>query len=163
MTEAEVSEQFRQIIASSLRIDPSRITADSGLDDELGVESLDLIEITMEAESRFNVWLPEKSILESATEVFGPDVLESDGVLTPAAKQLLLRRLPAEDSGILDGETTVTELRRYFLRVQTWVHMIHSLMEHSPAACDACGGGMTRALGFHVRCAGCGKETELRS
>ena len=60
--------------------------------DNLDAESLDLIEITMETESAFDVWLPEKSVLDTAAEVFGPDILVRDGVLTEAGKELLRRR-----------------------------------------------------------------------
>ena len=70
-----------------------RCTPDVQLTD-LGAESLDLIEISMETESQFHIFLPDKSILETAVEVFGPDVLEKDGYLTDAGKRLMLRRLP---------------------------------------------------------------------
>src|ERR1041384_2374532 len=96
-TESEVFDKFAQIVAKSLRIETAQITPDTHLTD-LGAESLDLIEITMETESQFHIFLPDKSILETAVEVFGPDILEKDGYLTEEGKRLLLRRLPATDA-----------------------------------------------------------------
>ena len=49
MSESQILEKFSQVVAKSLRIDSSQVTSDAYLD-ELGAESLDLIEITMETE-----------------------------------------------------------------------------------------------------------------
>src|SRR5215471_3348059 len=97
----EIFEKFSQIVAKSLHIDVGAVSEDSCLD-ELGAESLDLIEITMEAEDTFNIWISEKSILQTAIEVFGPNVLEQDGFLTEAGKALLLDRMPELDPASLE-------------------------------------------------------------
>jgi acyl carrier protein len=75
MTESKIFDQFAQIVAHSLRIDATQVTRDVQLTD-LGAESLDLIEISMETESQFHIFLPDKSILETAVEVFGSGILE---------------------------------------------------------------------------------------
>ena len=103
MTESEVFEKFAQIVAKSLRIDACQISRDTHLTD-LGAESLDLIEITMETETQFHIFLPDKSILETAVEVFDPGVLEKDGYLTVEGKRFLLGRMPQADSRDFAGE-----------------------------------------------------------
>ena len=50
----------------------------------------------METETAFDVWLPEKSILDTAAEIFGPDILVREGLLTEAGKEMLRRRMPPE-------------------------------------------------------------------
>ena len=162
MTESEVLDKFAPIVARSLRIDVSRVTPDTHMSD-LGAESLDLIEITMETETQFHIFLPDKSILETAVEVFGPDVLEKDGYLTDEGKQLLLRRLPATDAHAFEGEVAVKDLQNYFLRIDTWVRMIQGLARYTPAECAACGGPMAASMGFRMKCARCGEEITLRS
>jgi len=162
MTEAEVFDGFAQIVAHSLRIDAGQIGRDSHLSD-LGAESLDLIEITMETETQFHIFLPDKSILETAVEVFGPDVLERDGYLKEAGKQLLMARVPEADAGMFEGEVAVKDLQHYFLKVSTWVRMIQDLVKYTPAECAACGGAMTASMGFRMKCAQCGQEITLRS
>src|SRR5579863_2804646 len=136
---SEVLARFSELVGKSLHIDPSLVTPDTYLDD-LGAESLDLIEITMETESQFDVWLPEKSILDIASEIFGPGVLEKDGLLTEQGKRLMQRRMPPEDAADFEGEIAVKDLRHYFMKVGTWIRMIESLLEHTPRACSACGG-----------------------
>src|ERR1700691_141681 len=115
MTESEVFDKFAQIVAKSLRIDAAQIAPDTHLTD-LGAESLDLIEITMETESQFHIFLPDKSILETAVEVFGSDILEKDGYLTDDGKRLMLRRLPEADVRTFQGEVAVKDLHSYFLK-----------------------------------------------
>ena len=103
MTESEVFDKFAPIVARSLRIDVSQVAPDTHLSD-LGAESLDLIEITMETESQFHIFLPDKSILETAVEVFGSDILEKDGYLTEEGKRLMMCRLPEADVRAFQGE-----------------------------------------------------------
>ena len=162
MTESDVFGKFAQIVAKSLRIDASQITPDTHLT-ELGAESLDLIEITMETETQFHIFLPDKSILETAVEIFGPDVLERDGYLTAEGKRLLLRRMPESDAQAFEGEVAVKDLQSYFLKVGTWVRMIQGLAEYTPGECAACGGAMAPSMGFRMKCSQCGQEITLRS
>ena len=160
--ESEILDQFSSVVAKSLRVDRAKVTPEANLGD-LGAESLDLIEITMETETLFNIWLPQKSILESAAEVFGQDVLVRDGFLTSEGKRLLSRRLPAEDAHTFEGEVSLKDLNRYFLRVSTWVHMINGLVQHTPLRCPECGGKMTGGTSFDVKCNDCGHVVALRS
>jgi acyl carrier protein len=162
MTESEVFDKFAPIVARSLRIDVSQVAPDTHLSD-LGAESLDLIEITMETETQFHIFLPDKSILETAVEVFGPGILEMDGYLTEEGKRFLLRRMPEADAETFDGEVAVKDLQHYFLKVSTWVRMIQDLAQYTPAECESCGGPMVASMGFRMKCAKCGQEITLRS
>ena len=162
MTESEIFDQFSQIVARSLRIDAAQVAPDAQLTD-LGAESLDLIEISMETESQFHIFLPDKSILETAVEVFGPGVLEKDGYVTDEGKRLLLCRMPEADAQAFEGEVTVKDLQTYFLKVGTWVRMIQDLAQYTPAECESCGGPMVASMGFRMKCAKCGQEITLRS
>jgi acyl carrier protein len=162
MTDLEIFDRFAQIVARSLRIDAAQVIPDTHLTD-LGAESLDLIEISMETESQFHIFLPDKSILETAVEVFGPDVLEKAGYLTDEGKRLLLRRMPEADAQSFEGAVSVKDLQQYFLKVNTWVRMIQGLVRYTPAECAACGGPMAASMGFRMKCTSCGAEITLRS
>jgi acyl carrier protein len=162
MTESEIFDQFAQIVAHSLRIDAAQVAPDAQVTD-LGAESLDLIEISMETESQFHIFLPDKSILETAVEVFGPGILEKDGYLTEEGKRLLLCRMPEADAQAFAGVVSVKDLQHYFLKVNTWVRMIQGLVRYTPAECPGCGGPMAASMGFRMKCASCGAEITLRS
>jgi acyl carrier protein len=161
-SESAIEEKFAQIIVDSLRIDRSRVTPDAGLND-LGAESLDLIEITMESEAAFDIWIPEKSILETATEVYGPGVLEKDGYLTDEGRRLMMHRLPEAEARTMPERVSVQDLKQYFLKVGTWVRMIAELMRHTPRVCAVCGGSLAATPGLRMKCTACGEEVPLRS
>jgi len=162
MTEEQIYEKFAGIVAQSLHVESEQVALDAYLDD-LGAESLDLIEISMEVESQFKVWLPEKSILQTAIEIYGPDVIERDGYLTAEGKTLLQARMPAEDASHFQGMVSVKDVQRYFMLVKTWIRMIDGLLAFTPRLCTACGGAMEPSLGFRLKCNACGDEITLRS
>ena len=138
------------------------MTEDAYLDD-LGAESLDLIEISMGAEEAFDIWLSEKSILQTAKDVFGQDVLERNGVLTDEGKALLAARMPELNAAALEGEVRVASLNRQFMRVGGWVRMIEGLIASSPSVCPQCGGELGKAVTYKRKCPRCGAETTLVS
>lgn len=162
LTEDAIYDKFAEIVSRSLRVNRDKVTPEANLIDDLGAESLDLIEITMETESAFNLWLPEKSILETAKEIYGPVELERDGHLTEAGKQLLRRRLPEEDAHLFGGDIAVADLQSYFLTVRSWVRMIYHLTLHTPTTCD-CGTAFVAEPGFRLKCPQCGQQIALRS
>lgn len=52
-------EKLRPIIADVLHVDPNKITAKSHLVNDLGAESLNLVELTMRLEEAFNFEIPD--------------------------------------------------------------------------------------------------------
>jgi len=160
MSDQEILEKFARVVAESLRIDAARVTEDAHLDD-LGAESLDLAEITMEAEEEFDVLIAQKSILHTANEVFGEGVLVRDGRLTEDGQRFLRRRLPDLPQGAED--LTVAELNKMFLQVGTWVRMIRGLMEYTPKACSRCGTALGKAVAGRLKCQSCAAEHDLQS
>ncbi len=163
LSDSEVLERFSRIVAKSLRVDAEKVTPEASLTTDLGAESLDLIEISMETESEFNVWLSEKNILETASDVFGQDVLYKDGFLTDAGKDLLRRRMPEADQHLFQGEVSVESLTSYFLKVKSWVKMIQNLASQTPTTCAACGSTLEPITGFRMKCSQCGAEVALQS
>lgn len=163
MADSAVAKRFISIVASCLHCDESAISEDTHLDTEAGAESLDLMEIMMEAEAAFNIWIPERNILDTASEIFGEGVLHRDGVLTDQGKQLLRARAPESDWHFFEGDITVKDVQRYLMRVGTWVNMIESLVRHSPKQCPKCSGPVTPERGFRMRCQNCSEEISLPS
>jgi acyl carrier protein len=157
--EGTVHDRFAQIVAGSLRIDANLVTEDAYLND-LGAESLDLVEITMESEDEFNILIPTKNILDTAQEILGPGVLVSEGKLTPHGQRLIRARLP--EFGLAEGdELTTADLNRALMRVGTWVRMIERLMANTPRKCATCGTKFGRQVAGRVKCSACGTEEDI--
>ena len=159
VTESEILARFAPIVASSLRIPAERVTADAHLSD-LGAESLDLLEITMETEDEFGILMPQNDILHVGHEVFGQDILVRDGVLTQQGARFLQHRLPFNSDAIAVG-MSVADVVRIFQRVSTWVRVIQGLLEQSPTQCPSCGSKLSKPLAARVKCTSCDTEVDL--
>ena len=50
-----VFEKVRDIIASTLKLDPSKVTLEASLEHDLGADSLDAVEVIMALEDEFDI------------------------------------------------------------------------------------------------------------
>lgn len=158
----EILERLARIVAESLRVDAARVTREANLQD-LGAESLDLLEITMQVEDDFDVIIPQKNILDTGSDVFGPGVLVADGRLTAQGVEFLRSRMPELEAGAVAVDMPVGELAPIFQRVDTWVRMIEGLLKESPRACPACGTAFPKAIAGRLTCARCATQVDLPS
>ena len=60
-------ETIKAILAKHLKIDPNTITENTNLQEDLGADSLDLVEIIMEIETKFGLEIPDEDILKLKT------------------------------------------------------------------------------------------------
>jgi acyl carrier protein len=160
LSPSEIHERFAAIVAKSLRIEASQVTPDASLAD-LGAESLDLLEITMEAEDEFAILMPQKDVLQMGQDVFGPGVLVNEGRLTDAGVRFLQRRMPESEAGALSAGMPVAEVARLFQQVRTWVRVIEGLLEQQPRQCPTCSEALSKAVAGRFKCGGCGHEVDL--
>ncbi|MBA7529856.1 Acyl carrier protein [subsurface metagenome] len=56
----ESMDRIKKIIVKQSGIDESKITENSSFLDDLGLDSLDIIELIMEFEEEFNIEIPDK-------------------------------------------------------------------------------------------------------
>jgi|TARA_B100000586_G_C19925673_1_gene349150 acyl carrier protein len=63
-----MEEKVKQVVAESLGVDVSRVSNSSKFIDDLGADSLDVVELSMAIEEAFEVEIPE----EDAEEIFTP-------------------------------------------------------------------------------------------
>jgi acyl carrier protein len=55
-----VEEQVRQIVAEKLTVEPSEVTPDASFVEDLGADSLDLVEMVMQFEVTFGIEIPDE-------------------------------------------------------------------------------------------------------
>lgn len=65
-----VADQIIEIISDQLRIDKERLTPETTFVGDLGADSLDAVELIMEAEAEFDISIPDSSV-EDVTTVRG--------------------------------------------------------------------------------------------
>jgi len=55
-------EKVKEIIANQLSVDIKKLTENTNIAEELGADSLDVVEILMALEEEFNVSIPDEAI-----------------------------------------------------------------------------------------------------
>ncbi|MCL6595316.1 MAG: acyl carrier protein [Firmicutes bacterium] len=60
MADQEVFEKVRGIIAEQLGVDPNEVKEDSSFVDDLGADSLDIVELVMAFEEAFDLDIPDE-------------------------------------------------------------------------------------------------------
>lgn len=63
-----VMDKIKEILVEQLSIDESEIVADASFIDDLGADSLDIVELIMSMEEEFGIEIPEDEV-ESLTTV----------------------------------------------------------------------------------------------
>ena len=62
MERQEILEGFADVAGEQLQIGPERVTEDARFAEDLGLDSLDLVEFVMAVEDRFDVKIPEEEL-----------------------------------------------------------------------------------------------------
>ena len=67
MTAAELEPRLRALVAVHLDVDPARVVPAARLGDDLCVDSLDAVELTMMLEDEFDIVLPDEVMADVRT------------------------------------------------------------------------------------------------
>lgn len=67
MLVSDIRETLKEIILEVTGCDEELITAEASLSEDLGCDSLDIVEIIMEIEERFKLEIDEEDIVEKVT------------------------------------------------------------------------------------------------
>jgi acyl carrier protein len=59
MAEDQVLTDLADVVATTVGVDPGRVTADTRLDEDLGVDSLTLVDVVVAIEDRFGLVIPD--------------------------------------------------------------------------------------------------------
>lgn len=68
MTEQEIYDHIKAIIVDRLGVDEDKINYDTSFEDDLGADSLDIVELVMEMEDEFNEEISDE-VVEQLTTV----------------------------------------------------------------------------------------------
>ena len=72
-----IFEKIRDVLAQQFEIDPETITPDTNLIDDLGADSLDVVEMMMALEEEFGITIEDEKIAELKTVGDVVDCVES--------------------------------------------------------------------------------------
>ena len=122
-----LEQKIAQIISDSLSVDLNKVVPAATLED-LGADSLDLLDLTFQLEQEFKVKISPREIERRSREQLGETPLEVDGIYTPEALMELRKALPEVPMDELADGLSVGDLPRRF-RVATMVNLVCRLLE----------------------------------
>jgi acyl carrier protein len=132
MTEQEVFEKLIPLIREVTGARAEQIKMESGLMDDLGAESIDLLDLSFLIEEAFSVALEADEFERQASGRIHGGVYEVDGVLTDAALAELREAMPELPADKLSPGLKKIELPGV-LNVAVFVHLIQRKLTETAA------------------------------
>jgi len=140
-SDEEILVKVKEITGDILAMESDGISANSSLIDDLGMESIDFLDLAIRLEETFNVFVPRRPPLQRMTAVFGKEKLVQEGKLTRLGVRLLKLALPEVDQGRI-SEDTLEEDIPSLMTPQTYVNVVKQGLELArwqPEECEKCG------------------------
>ena len=94
MNREEILTGMRECIAEALSIEAEAIREEDKLIDDLGADSLDLLDLMFQLQERFQVTISPRDMERRIQGELGDAPYEVDGIYTPAALAELRRSMP---------------------------------------------------------------------
>lgn len=85
MADPAVEQQVRDIICEKLSVSPDQVTPETSFVNDIGADSLDLVELIMELEDRFDTKIPDEEAEKILT--VGDAIAYIDGAKSQAAAE----------------------------------------------------------------------------
>ena len=137
MDEKVIYEKVKESVVEALGVDDDEVTPNAVLFDDLGAESLDLLDIVFRLEKEFGIKIPRGGIqadaLASEGEELKDEDLVVDGVLTPLGIEKMKESMPEIDPSRITEGFRADDIATLFT-VQTFVTITKKLLEEKGAA-----------------------------
>ncbi len=128
MTKDEVFHQVRNAFMEALGVDDDEVVPEARIFEDLGAESLDLLEIVFLLERAFDIKIPRGGLKEASQQGIDPSDYEVDGILTEKALDKLRELMPEVDPSEITHGLTANDIPRLF-RVQSFLNIVVGLLE----------------------------------
>ncbi len=132
MDEKVIYEKVKESVVEALGVDDDEVTPNAVLFDDLGAESLDLLDIVFRLEKEFGIKIPRGGIQADALAAEGENLKDEDlvvdGVLTPLGIEKLKTSMPEIDPSRITEGFRADDIATLFT-VQTFVNITKKLLE----------------------------------
>lgn len=161
ISEERIMEEVKEAIAQTTGIDKSTIEPDSSLVSDLGVLSLDFLDINFRLEQVFGIKMARNFVLEHVEEMFGEGTaINEDSEVTEKGVEVLRLRL-SEATGDLEPGTPVDELPA-LVTPRTLAKAVRDILDYLPEKSPA-GADWKTEDGTHIVCSQTGQPAALPS
>jgi acyl carrier protein len=119
---------FYNCFENALGVDKADLGMEKTLIDDLGADSLDLLDLIYQLEKAFNITISRGEIEKRARERLDGEAFEINGWLTRAGLQSLREELPEADlTQYLDTGLKINDIPQFFT-VRTFYHLVMEQM-----------------------------------
>lgn len=125
MDEKQIYDGVKDAIVEALGVEPDEVEPGSALFDDLGAESLDLLDIVFRLEKTFGIKIPRGGIQQDilAAEGLKEEEVVVDGALTELGAEKLRERMTEVDVSKIQAGFRVDDIPTLFT-VQTFVNIV---------------------------------------
>src|ERR1700691_4556681 len=129
MTAEQIYPKVQQVLEDALGVDPEEVTPRAALIEDLGMESIDALDIVFRLEKAFTIKIPRGELFpENLPELMQDQRFVENGKLTPAGLGELKTRMPFADFAAVSAHPTVEQAKR-LLNVDTVVRYVQSKLQ----------------------------------
>ena len=121
-------EKFYDCFVQALGVDRDDLDMDKTLLEDLGADSLDLLDLVFNLEQAFNIQIPRGEFERRAREALGDKPFDVNGVLTEEGLDALRQGMPEAAANIKPG------MRTHQIPMLFTVQSFHRLVEERVAA-----------------------------
>lgn len=141
-SDEEILQTIKEIIGKIVLMSPDEIPDDASLVDDIGMESIDFLDVAFRLEETFGISLPRQDFIQRFVDKLGPDALSMDGKISPQGVRLIRLGFPEVDparihEGMREGEVF------YLVSAKTYLNLVKrglEIAQWKPDQCDKCHG-----------------------
>jgi len=126
MTPEQIYGKVQQVLEDALGVDADEVTPKATLVEDLGMESIDALDIVFRLEKAFNIKIPRGELFpENLPELMADQKYVQEGKLSAEGLAELKKRMPFADFTAMEANPTV-EQAKVLLNVDTVVRYVQS-------------------------------------
>lgn len=141
-SDEEILRTIKEIIGKVVLMSPDEISDEASLVDDVGMESIDFLDVAFRLEETYGISLPRQDFIQRFVDKLGPGVLSRDGKISPQGVKLLRLGFPEVDPGRIHEGMKENEVF-YLVSAKTYLNLVKrglAVAQWKPAQCDQCRG-----------------------
>ena len=132
-TLSALESRVREIFVETLRPD-EEVRTDRSLIEDLGFDSLDIIELSFALEEGFGFEFSSRNAIEELDRRVGDNRILAEGCLTALGRSIVIERMPELAAVSLPEELRPAALPAHFT-LQTFTRILYDFYLHAPDVC----------------------------
>ena len=139
-SDEQILNKIKEIIGKLVLMSPDEISDDASFVDDLGMESIDFLDVAFRLEETFGISLPRQGLMQRFVNRFGKNELFKDGKITSKGLTLLRLGFPEADPSRINEGMTEEEVLS-LVNAKTYLNLVKRglvITHWRPEKCNKC-------------------------